>query len=235
MAKKSRTPPAPRRRVQAPKVRTSGPTTAGRDRRQLLIAGAGSAALIAVAVIAFLVVRGGDGSSVAAAAKAAGCTLQTAPAREFRPGEIHIPSLTTRVNWNTFPPAAGPHFGSTAIWDFYTEPVNPRLVVHNLEHGGVVIWWGPRVPQSTIEELRRFYDDDPAAMIGTPIRGLGTRVALTAWTFDLGRSETRAYRGEGHVMTCPTFNENAFEAFRDAYRGNGPERIPLDQLQPGGT
>jgi hypothetical protein len=32
---------------------------------------------------------------------------------------------------------------------------------------------------------------------------------------------------------CPTFDEKAFSAFRDAYRGKGPERYPVDTLTPG--
>ncbi len=32
---------------------------------------------------------------------------------------------------------------------------------------------------------------------------------------------------------CTGFDEKAFKAFRDAYRGKGTEGFPLSQLKPG--
>jgi len=51
-----------------------------------------------------------------------------------------------------------------------------------------------------------------------PLPKLGDKIALTAWT---------------HLASCSTFDESAFKAFRDAYRGKGPERFPVSQLTPG--
>ena len=39
--------------------------------------------------------------------------------------------------------------------------------------------------------------------------------------------------GQNVIATCPHFNEKAFTAFRDAFRGKGPERFPLSALAPG--
>ena len=64
-------------------------------------------------------------------------------------------------------------------------------------------------------------------MLGTPYAKLGSKVAITAWTAPSGEM------GEGHAAVCPTFNEEAFAAFRDAYRGEGPERFPVDTQTPG--
>ena len=33
------------------------------------------------------------------------------------------------------------------------------VVVHNEEHGAVVIWWGPKVPASTVAKLQAFYNE----------------------------------------------------------------------------
>ena len=44
------------------------------------------------------------------------------------------------------------------------------------------------------------------------------------------------YFGQGHIGVCPAFTdktEKAFVAFRDAYRGKGPEGIPLELDKPG--
>ncbi len=39
--------------------------------------------------------------------------------------------------------------------------------------------------------------------------------------------------GVGHIAVCPRFDEEAFAAFRSAYRGEGPEGIPASSNTPG--
>ena len=155
--------------------------------------------------------------------KAAGCTVQNVTATSRK----HVTSLSAKVKYNTTPPSNGSHYFSPAIWDFYTEPAKPLQVVHNMEHGGVVIWWGDKVPSSTVERMRAFYNESPDGMVGTPLASLGNKVAITAWTAPAGGT------GTGHAAVCTSFDEDAFATFRDAYRGEGPERFPVDQLRPG--
>jgi len=189
----------------------------------MIFSASGIVALIVV--IGAITLAGGSSANdkgVAKAMSAAGCTLKTAPNKSRK----HVTSLTTKIPYNTVPPSNGSHYFSPAIWDFYTEPANPIQVVHNEEHGGVILWWGNRVPESTISQLRSFYNESPDAMLGTPYPALGSKVAISAWTSPAGGN------GEGHVAVCPTFNEKAFSTFRDAYRGKGPERFPVDTLTP---
>jgi hypothetical protein len=203
--------------------------------------GAAVAGLAVVAALAF----GGGGSSgaseaaVAKAMKAAGCTYKSVPPKppKKNPTNYHadVPSLKTPTKglWSTFPPSGGAHYGLWVVWGFYREPADPRQVVHNEEHGGVVIWWGPDVPSSTVDRLEAFYQQKPEGMVGTPIAGLGNKIALTAWTGD----PTKYYRnhnfGTGHLAVCSSFDQKAFATFRDAFRGKGPEGIPLSADAPG--
>ena len=194
----------------------------------MLIAFAASGILGLVAVIALLVLTTGGGNAgsnedVAAAMKDAGCTVTTKAAKSRK----HVNSLEEKVKYNTDPPSNGSHYVQPAAWGFYTTPANPIQVVHNQEHGGVILWWGDKVPQSTVEKLRAFYDESPNAMLGTPYAKLGNKVAITAWPAPSGEM------GEGQAAVCPTFDEDAFAAFRDEYRGKGPERFPVDILTPG--
>jgi uncharacterized protein DUF3105 len=243
VAKKSRTPApprkvqAPKKRVQAPRVRTAPASQADVDRRRRLIlyvlAGSGLAALgvVVLALFAF----GGSASGLspakaAAAIRAGGCTYKSVAAALS--GQ-HISVLTTRVKYNTFPPTSGKHYFSPAPWDFYDEPVNAKILVHNEEHGGMIIWYGTKVSQGTKDELRRFYNEDPNAIVVTPLPVLGKQIAMTAWTSPQAASGEGERPGQGHVATCTRFNEGAFKAFRDAFRGNGPERIPIELSTPG--
>jgi hypothetical protein len=192
----------------------------------MLVAFSASGVVALIIVIAVIALTSGGGSSSAEVEKTmrtAGCTLKTVRASSRK----HVSSLAAKIKYNTDPPSNGSHYFQPAIWDFYTQPANPVQVVHNEEHGGVILWWGDKVPSSTVEELRAFYISSPNGILGTPYAKLGNKVAITAWTAPSGGM------GEGHAAVCPTFNEKAFKAFRDAYRGKGPERYPLDALTPG--
>jgi hypothetical protein len=190
----------------------------------MLLAASGIVALGIVIGVIVLATGGKAGAaSVAEAMQSAGCTLKTAPATSRQ----HVTSLGAKIKYNTTPPSTGSHYYSPAIWDFYTSPATPVQVVHNQEHGGVILWWGSKVPQSTIDQLHAFYNSSPDGMLGTPYPSLGNKVAVTAWTAPPGGL------GRGHVAVCQTFNEKAFTAFRDAYRGKGPERYPVDSEKPG--
>jgi hypothetical protein len=230
--KKARTAAPPRRPVQAPKVRPKERRAAPRPSGLLLaVAGSGVVALGAVILAIVLLTRGGDGgtnTSVDAALRAAGCTVQNKEPPPFAPDHSFVPTLQTNMDklWNTFPPAAGAHYGRFAVWGFYRTPVNPRQVVHNEEHGGTVLWWGPRTPPATVDKLEAFYRESPVSMFGTPIAGLGKKVAITAWTGSPSTYFRNGNYGTGHVGVCSAFTpkvEAAFRKFRDAYRGHGPE------------
>src|SRR5258708_2370274 len=152
MAKKPRTPPPPRQ--QGPRKRASVPTPgAARRPRSALLSGVLVGAVIGVAVLLFFVTRGSKSQPgndtikpPTAQVAAAGCTLKsvvplppTKGDHVVSPYHQDAPTLTSKVKWNTDPPAAGGHYQVWAVWNFYTDPVNPLMVVHNEEHGGVVI------------------------------------------------------------------------------------------------
>jgi hypothetical protein len=132
-------------------------------------------------------------------------------------GADHVSALPEDFEYNSFPATSGPH-GPTAIWNAYAEPVPEINVLHNLEHGGVVVQYGSAVPAEQVEAITEWYLSSPDGIVLAPLPELDTKVALTAWR---------------HLLTCDAFDETAFSAFRDAYRFNGPEAIPPDLLKPG--
>jgi hypothetical protein len=214
VAKKVRTPPPPRR-VQAPKRRDVQRSSDDRGRRQrlMLFGIAGSGILMLVLVIAFFALAGG-GPDVAKAMSQAGCTFESPPNQ----GRQHTAKLNDPAKHNSFPFTSGVHYFQPAIFGIYERPLNQLQVLHNLEHGGIAIQYGSRVPRATVTQIGQFYRDDANAMIVAPLPRLGDKVALTAWT---------------HIATCTSFDQDAFKTFRDAYRYKGPESFPKDALQPG--
>jgi hypothetical protein len=185
-----------------------------------------SGALALVAVGALLASEGGGVSpDPTAALERAGCTYRVVKAA--RAGQ-HVNNVNAQPSWNTFPPSSGPHYPSPAVWDFYTAPVPLMQAVHNVEHGGIAIEWGSKVPKAEIDKIARFYNESPNAMLAFPLPKLGNKIALVAWT-----QTPSEERGQGRVALCTRFDRSAFKAFRDAFRGKGPERFPVDQLRPG--
>ena len=255
VAKKARTPnppgrkkaktPAPPTRVQAPSQRVDLGDIGARQR--WILYGSAAFGIIALVAVVLVFTLGAKGSSkpsptsdkspaaLVSLMTQAGCSLKTVKGY-IPPGESnHVPSLTKKLPWNTDPPSNGQHYPLWAVWGFYTQAVNPRMVVHDEEHGGVIYWWGTKVPASTVDALRNLYNEQPVGTFGTPYPKLGTKVAISAWT---GNPTTyrRTDNGIGHLAICPSYTaatHKAFQAFRDDYRGEGPEGIPLDADKPG--
>jgi hypothetical protein len=221
--KKSRVPAPPKRTIQAPR-----PYHAPRDprRTRLLFLGLGAAILVAAAVVGIaMVAAGGNGGGVEASEA---CDVQDFPAQ----GRTHVEELEEGFEYNSIPATSGPHYAQPrgpAIWNVYTEPVREESLVHNLEHGGVVVQYGSDVPDATVQQIVAWYEDDPRGLVVAPLLPaleeekpeLTGQIAVTAWT---------------HLMTCDTFDEGGLDDFVDEYRGPGgdaPEKFPLDALQPG--
>jgi hypothetical protein len=237
LAKKVRTPapPAPRR-VQAPKKRTGPrhPAATPARRRLPLVAAAGAVLVLGAIVAGALVLGGGSGANVGEDVRAAGGTYREVEARQnLRPNMRHVASLPKGFKYNTNPPTSGLHFPSTILWGMYDSPVDRLRSVHNLEHGGIMIHYGPNVPNGTVAQLRDFYQDDPNGIVIAPLPSLGNKISLAAWTFDLGRLNERGYEGEGRLAIMPRFDEDVFRAFVDEYRFKGPERFEPEDLEPG--
>jgi hypothetical protein len=239
--KKPRTPPPPR--VQAPQRRGDTRKTARVDdlgaRHRMLLYGISAAGIVALVIVVLVVALGGGTSSdkkVAQAMSAAGCSYKSVKAFVPKGQGVHVNSLTKKIPWNTDPPSNGQHYPEWAVWGFYTEAVNPRMVVHNEEHGGVILWWGSKVSSSTVDKLRSFYNEQPDGVFGTPYPKLGTRIAISAWTGNPADYGRNGYFGQGHLGICPSYTgatEKAFKTFRSAFRGHGPEGIPLSADEPG--
>ena len=236
MARKDRVPNPPKR-VQAPQRRSTPSTAADAERRRKLIFASVASVLVVIAVVLGIILfTGGDDGSegvaeVRAALTAAGCTLQSAPAR---PGD-HTAEMeaTTDPKWNTDPPTSGPHFGTPAIFGIYPTPVNIAQAVHNLEHGGIYIFYGDDVPAATVTQIEDFYEDDKTGLLVAPMPDLGETIALGAWVTPDPRPGSVGEGGQGHLAKCTQFDEAAFSAFRDNFRFRGPERFQPEQLEPG--
>jgi hypothetical protein len=188
-----------------------------------LIALGALAALLVTTAIAY-VARGGS-EDVKTALETGGCTRETFESQ----GQRHVETLPKGFKYNSVPATSGPHQPqplAPIVWGVYDEPVEQIKVVHNLEHGGVIVQYGREVPAQTVQDIVAWYRDDPNGLVVAPLPPalleekpeLSDEIALTAWTY---------------LQTCKRFNDEAFSNFVDLHRGNGPERFPVSVLTPG--
>jgi hypothetical protein len=230
MARKDRVPNPPKR-PQAPQRRStsSAPRDSDRQRRLLYILAATGLIGLAV-VLGALFLIGGDDEDLAATMEAAGCELKAVPAVVGdHSGEL---DATSNPKWNTDPPTSGPHYSVPAVYGEYDTPLKIAQVLHNLEHGAIFVFYGPQVPEATVQRLRDFYNEDSVGLLLAPYRKLGNKIALGAWTVP-DDFEPGGTNGTSYLATCGDFDEDAFSSFRDELQFRGPERLPAESLTPG--
>ena len=153
------------------------------------------------------------GASLEQAAEEAGCELQQDLEDE---GASHLAQDAELPDYGTNPPTSGDHSPEPLADGAYSTTPSPLNYVHSLEHGRVELQYDSKLPQADQLELKGLFDADPNGMLMFPNSELDGAIAASAWT---------------QLLSCPDYEGEAtlraLAAFRDAYRGQGPEAIPL--------
>jgi hypothetical protein len=124
--------------------------------------------------------------------------------------------------YSSIPATSGPHWDPSAVgnWGVYSTPQPETQLIHNLEHGGIVIWYDPELLEDAdVEELTAYVEGQVDTGIGgrfkfilSPWGGeedLGGAIALTAWR---------------HLLKLDALDMDAVRAFADAnYLRHAPE------------
>src|SRR4051812_42558375 len=154
-------------------------------------------------------------SDLAAAAKAAGCTVANPPIE----GANHADKDFTAADYKTNPPTSGNHNPDWYEDGIYAPGDVPRLgmLVHPLEHGRIELQYKPGTPAGTVRQLEALMaeqSDGYHMLLFENTTGMKYAVAATAWT---------------HSVTCPEMNDKVFDAlrsFRARFIDKGPEQVP---------
>jgi hypothetical protein len=150
---------------------------------------------------------------LATAAKAAGCELQLDLEEE---GNTHITKRDDAPEYESNPPTSGNHWPEQLADGAYEETPDPIYSVHALEHGRIAIQYSPDLSEDEQLELKGLFDEDFDGMLLFPNSDMPYDVAATAWNQMIG---CETYEGG------PTLD--ALRDFRDRYRGQGPENVPV--------
>ncbi len=142
------------------------------------------------------------------AAKAAKCVLRI-PSDE---GNIHLLPSQKTPKYKSDPPTSGNHDPIPLANGVYRSPItNFRHAVHTLEHGRIEIEYQPDLPEADQLKLKGLIDQDFRDMVMFQNEQMNWQVAAAAWD---------------HYLGCKAYNDrvlDAIRAFRDTYRGHGPE------------
>lgn len=110
------------------------------------------------------------------------------------------------INYNSTPPTSGPHYGNLTAWQVYDEPIRYELLVHNMEDGGVIVFYQceeecPELVEQLTESVEPFIStgrhvvlvpNQPGWSVGNGPslhEDMGSKIALTAWTKSLKLDE----------------------------------------------
>ena len=98
-------------------------------------------------------------------------------------GNTHIAEGNTSTDYNSSPPTSGPHWETMANWGSYDFVVPDQVLLHNLEDGGVVLWYAlgsRRENQARIRQLEEISRNFESVIIA-PREDLEAPFAATAW------------------------------------------------------
>ncbi|WP_131769636.1 DUF3105 domain-containing protein [Candidatus Protofrankia californiensis] len=191
-------------------------------RRSLLIYG--SSGIVALVLLAGIIIYAmsenrsqnashsiGHVTSAGKAAAAAGCTgvVNDAPR-----GNTHVAANQT-VNYDVAPPSSGNHDADPLpdAYHFYERIPNLRIerAVHSLEHGFIIGWYDPKLPDDQVAALRTASDTAGDRFLAIPWeRGDfpdDKHFVLTAWD---------------RTQRCATVSEAAIKEFVATYANPDP-------------
>src|SRR5262245_12274128 len=129
-------------------------------------------------------------------------------------GRDHISAGQGHAAYSSNPPTSGPHLPTPAHWGIYDQPVADETLVHNLEHGGIVISYNcPDGCPELVQQLKDLAGQYKSKIVlaPRPNKDVPYRITLTAWTWLDGFNDFDAAR---------------IKAFIAAHKDRGPELFP---------
>lgn len=122
-------------------------------------------------------------------------------------GHNHVKSIIEQhPGYSTTPPTSGWHMPGLLPWSFYDKPQSYEYLVHNMEDGGVIMYYSPKASDAVTQQLRTLRETvNPKFSVVAPGQAdQPEEVILTAWTV---------------MLREPTFDSAKTEAFLRKYAG----------------
>lgn len=177
----------------------------------------GGLLLVGAIIVVLVLVFGSAASPAAGAAQPNDGSSHTADGAACRDNPASCGASGSP--YSSLPGTSGPHWVSPSSWGVYTTPASESQVIHNLEHGGIVIWYDPeRVDDASIQTLTDYVETQNAAGVSgrykfilSPWGGsdpLPAPIVATAWRY---------------MLELETADTAAIDEFARAHYGRSPE------------
>ena len=121
------------------------------------------------------------------------------------------------ITYTSYPASSGTHYASVSTYGFFDTQVPDGKLVHNLEHGAIVLYYKPDLPSDTIAGLRDLLTTLPPSKYGsvklvvTPNPKLQAALQVTAW---------------GRALILDGFDLEQIRGFYTALVDKGPDDVP---------
>jgi len=172
------------------------------------ILGIGAFLLLGLVILLLVVLFGGSGPT----------DPGTTGTRQVDAGGTHITEGTAGSGYTSVPATSGQHWSSAdspGPWGVYTNPQPQERLLHNLEHGGTVIWYvASQVSSADLTTLTQFVQQQITTerfkVILVPWSGasFGHPIAVTSWNW---------------LLYQDTVDLDVIRSFIDAHYGQAPE------------
>ena len=139
----------------------------------------------------------------------------------YQPSSAGHVSECSSIDYPTAPPVSGDHYPVWAAYGSYDYEIPAGYLVHNLEHGAIVLSYD--CPDGCAEEVSaarahieglptdpRCSADVSHQVVLAPSNSLGSRWAGAAW---------------GFALRAECFDADAFRTFYEEHVGRGPEDL----------
>jgi hypothetical protein len=135
-------------------------------------------------------------------------------------GQEHIPLGQKAVDWNTDPPTSGQHYDQPAEGGFYEVAPPDEQLVHNLEHGYIILYYNCAGLNDTActalhEDIQQSMSQAGVSrntrtpkLIAAPRQTMENRITLTSW---------------GRIYRVDSFDSTEYALFVEQYRDQAPE------------
>ena len=132
----------------------------------------------------------------------------------------HIDGDRSFSDYSTTPPTSGPHWNQAsspaapARCDIYDEEIRDERIVHNMEHGHVVISHNLQDPDQVaqLEQVSNDLEFKSNWLLVRPYSKIDSdEVAITSW---------------GWIQKFQGVDAEGIKAFYDAHRNQAPEAVP---------
>ncbi len=131
-------------------------------------------------------------------------------------GNTHVAD-TEPITYKNYPPTSGTHYGTPASAGFFDKTVPEGQFVHSLEHGYIVLYYKPDLPDATKQQLKDLSAQLPLGKYGkvklviVPYTHMDTPLAIAAWD---------------RLLPLASYNADEIKTFYQQWVDKGPEDVP---------